>query len=222
MGGQDEIGYFAPAANGRLQYHSLLNLLPAKDRSFGDVWDIVSFKGNTYFRSPTKILKFTDRTAVVFNAPGEWAFLGLCNNHLYAQDYKAGLLQFQNEVWAPISATNSLPPGDAVTGIIPINNDSALITTLKNGLYCLTGNKIVIQESVNNTLFKKDRIYAVTAVNKDWVALATNNNGIYITDLKGNIIQSFSRTEDLQNNNVRSVFPMGSIIYGWVWIMGLT
>ena len=206
VGGQDEIGYFSPGANGRLQYHSLLDLIPAKDRSFGDVWDIVSFKGNTYFRSPTKIFKFTERSAVVFNAPGEWAFLGLCNGHLYAQDYQAGLLQFQNDMWAPVSTTNSLPAGDAVTGILPINTDSTLILTLKNGFYCLAGNKIAVQESVNNTIFKNDRIYAVTAVNKDWIALATNNNGVYITDLKGNIIQSFSRTEGLQNNNVLSVF----------------
>jgi len=206
VGGQDEIGYFSPGANGRLRYHSLLDLIPAKDRLFGDVWDIVSFKGNTYFRSPTKIFKFTDRTAVVYNATGEWAFLGLCNGHLFAHDYQSGLMQFQNETWVPVAATNSLPAGDAITGILPISNDSTLIITLKNGFYCLTGNTITVQESVNSTVFKNERIYAATAVSKDWIALATNNNGVYITDLKGNIIQSFSRTEGLQNNNVLSVF----------------
>ncbi len=206
VGGQDEIGYFAPAENGRLVFHSLIDEIPKKDRSFGDVWDIGTFKGNTYFRSPTKIFKFTDRTAQVFNAPNEWAFLGTCNGKLYAQDYKNGLLQFENEVWVPVSQNNILPGGDAVTGILSINADSALVTTLKNGLYNLANNKIVIQESVNNTLFKNDRIYAATAVNKNWMALATNNNGVYITDFKGNIIQSFSRTEGLQNNNVLSIY----------------
>ena len=44
-GGQDEIGYFAPQANGQLQYNSLISRIPAKDRSFGDVWDIISYKG---------------------------------------------------------------------------------------------------------------------------------------------------------------------------------
>ena len=61
-------------------------------------------------------------------------------------------------------------------------------------------------ESVNNALFKNERIYAATAVNNEWLALATNNNGVYITDFKGNIIQSFSRTEGLSNNNVLSIF----------------
>ncbi|MFM6925663.1 MAG: two-component regulator propeller domain-containing protein, partial [Ferruginibacter sp.] len=206
VGGQDEIGYFYPGVNGRLQYHSLLELIPAKGRSFGDVWDIVSFKGNTYFRSASKIFKFSDRSAMVYNAPGEWAFMGQCNGRLYAQDYQSGLLRFENEVWTPVSATNGLPAGDAVSGIISINSDSTLVTTLKNGFYCLSGNKITVLESINNATFKNNRIYGVTAVNKDWIALATNNNGVYITDLKGNIIQSFSRTEGLQNNNVLSVF----------------
>jgi hypothetical protein len=41
VGGQDELGYFSPGANGRLTYHSLTPLIARKDRSFGDVWDIV-------------------------------------------------------------------------------------------------------------------------------------------------------------------------------------
>jgi DNA-binding CsgD family transcriptional regulator len=205
-GGQDELGYFSPGINGRLLYHSLIDQIPAKDRSFGDVWDIVSFSGNIYFRSPNKIFKFTKRTVVVFNAPGEWAFLGTCNGKLYAQDFKAGLLKFENDLWVPVSLINTLPANDAVTGIIPINADSAIITTLKNGLYILSNNKIYVNASVNNIVFKSDRIYAAASVNKDWIALATNNNGVYITDFKGNIIQSFSRTEGLQNNNVLSIF----------------
>ena len=44
VGGQDEMGYFIPTVNGRLQYHSLTQFISTKDKSFGDVWDIVFFK----------------------------------------------------------------------------------------------------------------------------------------------------------------------------------
>ncbi len=205
-GGQDEIGYFAPAANGRLQYHTLVDQIPAKDRAFGDVWDIVAFNGNTWFRSTTKIFKFTDRNVVVYNAANEWAFLGICSNNVYAQDLKTGIFKMENEVWTPLPGKNALPANDAVTGILPVNPGNAVITTLKNGLYSLSNNGISELVSVNNTVFKNERIYAATAVNTDWMALATNNNGVYITDFKGNIIQSFSQTEGLQNNNVLSIF----------------
>ena len=205
VGGQDELGYFAPAANGRLLYYSLIEQIAAKDRSFGDVWDIVAFKGNIYFRSPKKIFKFTARAVAVFNAPSEWDFLGECNGKLFAHDYAAGLLVFENDIWAPVFTENILPVNDPVTGIISIQKDSAIITTLKNGLFLLSDTRIAVLPSVNNQLFKNERVYAATSINKDWIALATNNNGIYITDTKGNIIQSFSRTEGLQNNNVLSI-----------------
>ncbi len=206
VGGQDELGYFAPAANGSLRYYSLIDEIAAKDRSFGDVWDIVSFKNNIYFRSAKKIFKFTDRGVAVFYATAEWDYLGECNGRLYAHDNATGLLKFENEVWAPVFAENILPDNDPVTGIISIQKDSAVITTLKNGLFMLSATRISVLQSANNQLFKNERIYAATPINKEWICLATSNNGIYITDTKGNIIQSFARTEGLQNNNVLSIF----------------
>jgi len=204
-GGQDEIGYFAPKANGQLQYNSLIDQIPEKDRSFGDVWDIICFKGNTYFRSSNKIFKFTNGKVDVFNATDEWSYLGICNEQLYAHDFKTGLLKFGNDAWSAFSTNNTLPPNVAVTGILPVNSDSAVITTLKHGLYILANNNIAVLESVNNAVFKNERIYASVAVNKNLMALATSSNGVFITDFKGNIIQRFSRTEGLQNNNVLSI-----------------
>jgi ligand-binding sensor domain-containing protein/DNA-binding CsgD family transcriptional regulator len=87
-----------------------------------------------------------------------------------------------------------------------MQGDSILITTLKSGLFILSGSHIKKISSVNNTLFGNERIYAATPVNKEWIALATSTHGIYIIDLKGDIIQGFSRTEGLQNNNVLSIF----------------
>lgn len=206
VGGQDELGYFAPGANGSLHYYSLIDQIAAKDRSFGDVWDIVVFKGNVYFRSSTKIFKFTDRSVAIFKAPSEWSYLGQCNGKLYAQDYANGLMKFENEVWAPVFAENILSDDDPVTAILSTHQDSAIITTLKNGLFILSDTRISVLQSVNSQLFKNERVYAAASINNEWIALATNNNGIYITDKKGNIIQSFSRTEGLQNNNVLSIF----------------
>src|SRR6187549_3630056 len=42
IGGQDEIGYFSPDKTGTLVFTSLRNLIPEADRSFTDIWDIVS------------------------------------------------------------------------------------------------------------------------------------------------------------------------------------
>ncbi len=206
VGGQDELGYFSPSQNGQLQYHSLTPGIPLKDRSFGDVWDIVSVDKNIFFRTTNKIFKFTNESAATFTAPSEWAYLGVNNGKLYAQDFKMGLMVFENDVWSPLFSKNELPLIDPVTAILPINKDSALITTLKHGLFTLSKSGISKLPSVNTRLFENNRIYAATQINKEWIALATSNDGVYITDVNGNFIQSFSEVEGLQNNNVLSIF----------------
>ena len=174
-GGQDELGFFAPGSNGKLAYNSLTWLIPGKDRIFGDVWDIVSFNKDIFFRSPNKIFKFTNGSFRVYNAPAEWFFMGMCNGHLYAHDVKNGLFVFENETWSPLPVRSELPSNDLITAILPINKDSVLITTLKNGLFILSGNIITKLKTGNNSLFEKERIYAATKINRDWIALATNN-----------------------------------------------
>ena len=49
VGGQDEIGFFAPNSNGKLVFHSLIENLDKNDRSFADIWDIESFNKDIFF-----------------------------------------------------------------------------------------------------------------------------------------------------------------------------
>ncbi len=207
VGGQDELGYFAAADNGILTYFSLTNKLSAGDKSFGDVWDIVTVNTDIFFRSTHKIFKFSNQGAVaVYKASSEWSYISQVNGQLYAHDYKTGLLKFENSVWNPLSTNNILPLNEPVTSILSIRNDSALVTTLKNGMYLISKSGVSKLPFNNESLFKNERVYAATKVNNNWFAFATNNNGIYITDIAGNIIQHFSRTEGLQNNNVLSIY----------------
>lgn len=207
VGGQDEFGFFTPATNGKLEYHSLTSLLLQKDKSFGDVWDIISWKKNIFFRSNNKIFRLVENKMATYKAPLEWSFLGLSNGILFAHDYKSGLMNFDGNVWMPVVSKNELPANDAVTAILPVQKDTSLITTLKNGLFILTKNGISKIQSSNNSLFESERIYAAVIINEKWLALATSNSGVYITDWKGNLIQGFSRKEGLQNNNVLSILP---------------
>ena len=206
VGGQDELGYFSPASNGSLKYHSLINLLQQKDRSFGDVWDIVVHKKEVFFRTNQKIFRLTNNSVAVYEAPMEWSYLGLCREQLYTHDFKNGLMLFKNNVWQPAYSNFNLAASDPITSILAINKDSTLITTLKNGIYLGAGGKLSkLNHPLYNTIATK-RIYAATLVNNNWVALATSNAGIFITDLKGQLIQRFSSNEGLQNNNVLSIF----------------
>src|SRR5688572_15473978 len=156
VGGQDELGYFAPAANGRLIYHPLDNFIPAKDQSFGDVWDIVAYKKDVFFRTSTKIFKFSNQAVATYRAVSEWSYMGVCNDRLFAHDFVSGLLRFENNVMTTIPVTGSPLPNDPVTGILPGGKDSILITTLKNGIFHFTNNTLSKLASPNNSLFQSE------------------------------------------------------------------
>ncbi len=206
VGGQDELGYFSPGKNGNLSYHSLTRLISKADRSFGDVWDIVVLNKDVFFRSTGKIFQYSRQSIVGYKAFSEWSYMGLCNGSLYAHDFSTGLLRYANNLWQPVLATNPLPVNDPVTAILPGRQGTTLIATMKNGLYILTDKSLNKHPSPNNQLFAEDRIYAATGIDEDWLALATNTNGIYIINESGDIIQQFSKKEQLQNNNVLSIF----------------
>lgn len=206
VGGQDELGYFSPANNGRLQYHSLTQFLLPKDKSFGDVWDIISFNKSIFFRSNNKIFKFINESVATYPASSEWTLLTICNGSLYAHDLRSGLKHFENDAWSPLFPITDPLINDPITAILPIHKDSAIVTTLKHGLFIISKTGISKLQTPNNQLFQDARIYAATKINDEWIALATSNNGVYVIDLKGNIIQSFAKTNGLQNNNVLSIF----------------
>ena len=153
VGGQDELGYFSPSLNGILTYTSLTDLIPLKKRFFGDIWDITAYKGNIYFRSSTKIFKYTSQGITVFDTQNEWTYLGECNGKLYAHDFENGLMLIENDSWIPIFKQNDLASDDPVTSILSINSDSSLVTTLRNGIYILANNTLnPIQSITTNSL----------------------------------------------------------------------
>lgn len=205
VGGQDEVGYFSPSANGSLQYVSLINKLPEKARSFGDVWDIVSFEDNIFIRTNSRIFRLKNDNISVYPAPAEWAYLGVCNSVVYAQDYQNGLLKFDNGNWQPI-ASAILPKDDPVTAILPLKNDTCLLATLKTGLFIATIKGVEKFSNTHDAVFRAERIYSGISLGDKSLGLATSNHGFYVLDKSLHIIQSFSRAEGLQNNNVLSAY----------------
>ena len=205
VGGQDELGYFAPNTSGNLIYHSLTTLIPAKFRSFEDVWDIVSYKSSLFFRSPNKIFQYAAGAITVFKAPSEWAYLTSCNGKLYAHDYQTGLMAFENDAWQTITTNYSFSKTDPITGIIPTAG-GAIITSLKNGIFYYSNNTIQPIATGAARIFQNERIYSAIAINKEWIALATSSGGVYVINNKAEIIQKFSSTEGLQSNNILSIF----------------
>ncbi|HMH22207.1 MAG TPA: triple tyrosine motif-containing protein [Puia sp.] len=205
-GGQDDFGYFSPQKNGSLAYTSLKGLLQEQNHSFSDIWNIVPYGKEIFFRSRERIFRLSDNRITVYPAVKEWQFLGESNGHLIAEDGKNGLLEFSNGLWAPFLKMSALPPGGLVTGMFPFGKDSSFIATVNTGFYILCHDTITPFRFAGADPFSSQRVLTAIPVSKEWLAIGTNLNGIYIVNKKGQVIQNLSRKEGLQNNNILKLF----------------
>ena len=205
-GSQGDFGFFAPVKNGKLIYHSLVDLLPAKNKNFSEIWETISYDNDIFFRSRENIYRYSNNAMNIYPAKNGWQFLGKSNNRLIAQDAVNGLLEFKNGLWQPFIDNAVFPKGYLVTTFFPIGPDSSFITTINSGFYILSGDKIVKFNFKNNDPFKDQRILTATPITKDWIAVGTNLRGCYIINKNGEVIQNLSRKEGLQINNILYLF----------------
>jgi len=206
VGGQNELGFFSADKNGFLIYHSLLDLVPKQDRSFDDVWNISFYGNDIFFRTNKRIFQLSNNKITVYPTRSEWRFLTVCNQMLIAEDLENGALLYQNGSWFPFLQTSILPKASLLTSVVPLDSHRSLIATLKEGLFIYDQKNLVSLQSPDLELLRKKIIYKAIAVDNNRIALATSFDGCHIIDEKGNLIQSITRLEGLQNNSIRSIF----------------
>lgn len=205
VGAQDEIGYFFPGANGDLVYTSLKSLVPAADRKFADVWDISIIGDQVFFRAEDKIFLYKDQTVAVYPAPSEWRFMGNVGEEVFAQDKAKGLMRFREGRWEPLRQPFG-GPDTLVTTLLPFDKDTLLIGTNRHGLYLLTGDRVTRKRTQADVWLESNRIYSGSVASEGDFALGTSSGGCMILNRDGRVIQTLSRPEGIQNNNVLTLF----------------
>ncbi|NEU09641.1 transcriptional regulator [Flavihumibacter sp. R14] len=205
VGGQDEIGYFFPDQNGKLEYHSLNHLIPKNERQFADIWSISVINGQVFFRAVSKLLHLKDGLLKVIRADREWLYLGMTGKDLYSQERNRGLMLYRNGIWSQV-CNDPLLRKITITSILEYDKNSFLVTTLKNGLFILQNSRLTARTTTFDQALLNDRIYTAIPVNKNWYALGTTAGGVLIINKEGRLIQKYSFPEGLQKNNIRSLF----------------
>ncbi len=204
-GAQDEMGYFSPDHSGKLTYTSLKDLVPEADRKFADIWNVVSYDGSIFFRCDSKIFRYTNNKVEVFHPSANWIFMGQAGEKLIAQDAAKGLLVFKQGAWAPFIGPGALPKDMSITSVTTIGKDSTLMVT-QNGLFILTGDRLIPFMPSGKGFLPLQIFSGSIKVDDECFIVGTYANGFYLINKRGQVLESLSKREGLQNNNVRSVF----------------
>jgi ligand-binding sensor domain-containing protein len=199
VGGADEIGFFSPGEGGVLRYHSLKEKLPVVAQQFADIWNIVLYRGGVFFRTNEAIIRWKDGVMRVFDAPDNWQLMTVADTSLFAVDKTMGVEIYRGGQWEVLA---SPPTSLHITGIAAFKQDSFLVTTLKNGLYVLSGAALVRWPVAADPLLKNDLIGNVAVLGPDRFGVGTSTGGVLILDGDGRLVQQFSSSEGLQSNHV--------------------
>lgn len=204
-GAQSEIGYFAPSGNGDLQYHSLVPLLPAAQRRFEDVWDIVLYGEKVFFRTNRAVFEYSPPNQMRIHEPGGVlnALFAAPGGPILQRQY-TDLLRFDGDAFRPFVNTPLL--NSALTACMARSGDSLLFSSLKDGLFSLTNGQWTRWPTLHDALLQKHRIYSAAALPNGMLALGTSTNGLVVLDNQRRIFRHLSQHDGLQNNNILHTF----------------
>lgn len=204
-GAQNELGYFAPNANGTLSYVSLKNLMPKPQNEFADIWDIEIFGESVFFRATDRIFELRNNTIQVYSSTTEWRFLKKTGGRLFSQDKTSGLLEYRNNGWYPLN-NQKLFIDKLISGMSPVGNDSILVTTLKDGVFIMHKDSVIARHTDIDPELKSSQVYVSAMMNSNEFVAGTTSKGCFILNTSGKLVQRLSHTESLQNNNVLCVY----------------
>lgn len=205
VGASNEFGYLKPNSQGELIYHSLVNLVPEKDRNFEEVWQIFQYKGGIIFHSFQKIFFYKNGAISQIQNDNEFHFSFLVNDQFFVREQKVGLCKLDG------SSVDLIRGGEIfadveVVSVLPFVGDKILIATALEGLFLYDGTNISPWKVELNEVFKRNQVFTALSIKDSKFAFGTVKNGIYIINENGQILQNINTERGLQNNTVLSLF----------------
>ncbi|MBK0381256.1 ligand-binding sensor domain-containing protein [Mucilaginibacter segetis] len=199
-----EFGYWENNKLGFLKYHSLTNLVKAKNLLNEEIWKIIVDDDKIIFQSFGSIFIYSKGKITVVRASKPFLFLLKSGNRYFVEQVAAGLFELKN------NKLNYIPGSDVlgtsgVLSILPFQHNKYLIGTAKNGLFIYDGVQIKPWANQANDFLKTYQLNNGALIPGKYFAYGTILNGIIIIDTLGNVVQHINKASGLQNNTVLSL-----------------
>ncbi len=232
--GFNEFGYFCKDYEKGYVYHSLVHLLPADKKDFGEVWKIHALHHGVLFQSYEQIMifkpdSFTDeeksmsaevnqskanepnnrsglpKEIQVISAPSSFHFSFQLHGDLFIVDVGLGLHRLLGDQLVLLPGASSLQ-GEEIWAVLPYGNE-LLLATDNDGIYIFNGARLKEWKNSAADMLRQCQVYSACPLSNHRYAFGTVQNGLLICDTSGIILQLINFDKGLQNNTVLSVFP---------------
>lgn len=201
-GSFEDFGYWSDTENCGLKYTSLATEISIDKND--EIWRIFELNTKIYFQSFTTIYVYDYDKVKKITAPFTMLFIFPVNQRFIAQIIDNGLFWFENDTFEFIQGSEKFNQ-KKIHGVIPLSNSNLLIATANDGLYQFDGSVFSVFKSEASSFLRYNICNTAMKLNDSLLAFGSILNGLIITDLKGNILNTFNRSNGLNNNTVLSL-----------------
>ncbi|MFZ6014600.1 MAG: triple tyrosine motif-containing protein [Bacteroidota bacterium] len=203
VGGRNAIGYLKTDATGRKFYVSLREELPAQENKFNEIWKIAVSPEGIFFSSYERLFFRSRKTGTmraIRTAPW-YVFHAL--GKTYITD-KSGLHHFVNDTIQKVP--NSEYFDNKFINAITHLDERLLVCTSEEGIFVFDGQKVKRWDTPINNVIRQFNPTKIENIRNSHLVISTELNGVFITDLQGNIVAHFNKSNGLTANTVSSFF----------------
>ncbi|HEY4789234.1 MAG TPA: hypothetical protein VIH57_24460, partial [Bacteroidales bacterium] len=213
-GAFNEMGFLEKASNGKLNYRSLVPLIPKSYRNFDEIWRIFQTDFGVVFQSFNYIFILKNNKFEILKPFSSFGFSFYINGKYYVVDREKGILVYNNGVLLPIEESPRFTDTE-IRFILPSKDNRLIIGTLTQGIFECDGYQIKPWDTKVNQLLKTNQLFSGISLGEGNFAFGSVQDGIFISDANGNILQHIDRVKGLQNNTILSEFKDKS---GNLWL----
>lgn len=203
VGLSNNFGYFDTDSTGRLDFYSLLELLPPDQRNIEEIWRIHQTSEGIVFQSFNNIIVLNEGKTKVYNAISKFHYSFHINNKLYVVDTETGILEFRNGKFSLLEGTEALLESE-ISAILPYGKD-LMITTTDDGVFIYKDKEIKKWETPASEYLKENQIYCALRIDENQIAFGTIQKGLLISDNDGIPQIVMDKSKGLQNNTILSM-----------------
>ncbi|HKB43672.1 MAG TPA: GAF domain-containing protein, partial [Chitinophagaceae bacterium] len=216
-GAYSDLGYFDKDSLGQTITRSLLNLIPADNRNFLDIWSTYTTENSVYFQSREYIFRINEkkadgkREAKVWKPQTRFMYSFYVDGDYYVHQQGLGLYKMIND-------SLILVPGSEFLGkermqiMLPYpaganGEKQYLIGMFYSGLYIYNGKTFRPFVTKADALLKSGVILykGIQLQNGNYV-LSSTGIGLIIIDPQGNLLQKINRAVGLQDESIYAVY----------------
>jgi ligand-binding sensor domain-containing protein/DNA-binding CsgD family transcriptional regulator len=203
VGAQGDFGYAVQLPNGQYKYTSLVKLLPASAKNFGDVLHTVIRNNEVIFFSNEAIFIYKKNKIKVIRSVAKFDEFFDTNKVIYVSDNAKGLLKLENDDL--ITIPNSMQFIGLKIRKIFDTKDGLVLLTQKSGLFTYKKNELKPFVTKVDALLKQNQISIAILLSDGYFGIGTRQSGLIVLDSAGNLIQHINKQMGLQNEYVTNL-----------------